>query len=87
MKISFHKKFIKKYKKVPPLIKAKFKERRNLFLHNPFHPLLNNHPLYGEYAGHRSINITGDWRLIFKALDKDEVLFYEIDTHAELYGT
>ena len=65
MKIELHRKFLKAYIKQPQKIREKFKEKRNLFLKDMFHPLLNNHSLGGEYNGCRSINITGDIRAIF----------------------
>ena len=86
MRIKLHKKFIKGYAKLPPAIQEKFIERRELFLENPHHPILNNHALHGEYARHRSINITGDIRVIFRPLGEDVCLFYIIGTHSELYG-
>jgi len=80
MKIFLHKNFSKKYAKLRQNEKNKFKERRNLFLEDPYNPLLNNHPLAGKYAGCRSINVTGDLRVIYDTIDKDSVLFIDIDT-------
>lgn len=85
MKITFHKNFEKKYAKLRPGEKQKFKERRNMFLDDPFYPLLNNHALEGKYEGYRSINIGGDLRVIYKILTKNTVLFTKIDTHSNLY--
>lgn len=65
---------------------AKFQERRDVFLEHHHHPILNNHPLHGEYSGHRSINITGDIRVVFREVSEDTCLFYTIGTHSELYG-
>lgn len=86
MRIFIHKNFEKKYKKLQVTEKNQFKERRDLFIVNPFHPILNNHLLMGKYKGYRSINITGDLRLIYKHIDNDTVLFIEIDTHSNLYS-
>jgi len=85
MTIRLHKKFEKKYKKLRLSEKSKFMERRNIFLDNPFDPILNNHALTGKYIGYRSINITGDLRVIFKILDNNNVLFFSIGTHSNLY--
>ena len=60
MKILFHRDFKKRYQKLNEHQRQRFRERRDLFLENPFHPLLNNHMLHREYQGCRSINITGD---------------------------
>lgn len=85
MRIKLHKNFEKDYKKLRAKEKQKFKERRNLFLEDEFNPILNNHQLKGKYLGHRSINITGDLRVIYKR-DRNYVIFVTIDSHSNLYG-
>ena len=85
MKILLHRNFKKQYKKLTPSYQRRFKERRNLFLQNPFHPLLNNHALHRPYEGCRSINITGDIRAIYEAVGLDTVHFIALGTHPELY--
>ena len=85
MIIHLHKSFKKNYKKLTESQKKKFKDRRNLFLQEEYDPILNNHALSGKYAGYRSINITGDLRVLFKK-DGDLVMFVKIDTHSNLYG-
>lgn len=80
----YHRSFKKDYKKLPVNIRSHFEERLVLFLHDPFHPLLNNHPLHGEWEGHRSLNITGDLRAIFR-IERETVIFVAIDTHTNLY--
>ncbi len=86
MNIVFHKNFEKSYKKLPVKIKKKTKERNIIFLEDPFRPILNNHALSGKYTGYRSINITGNIRIVYKFLDKNTVLFSEIGTHSKLYS-
>ncbi len=49
MKIFTHRHFKKQYSKLSKKVQEKFKERRNIFLYDEFNPLLNNHPLEGEY--------------------------------------
>ena len=85
MKVSFNKNFEKKYIKLRPAEKECFKERRDLFLSDPFHPILNNHALSGKYTGYRNINVGGDLRIIYKFLDNDSVLFAVIEKHSNLY--
>lgn len=86
MKIRLHKNFKKKYKKLRESEKKKFKERRDLFLKNPYHPILNNHSLQGEYRGYRSIDITGDLRVHYELVADNMALFITIGTHSELYS-
>ena len=85
MKIILHKNFKKQYRKLKAGEKRKFKERKDIFLQNQFHPLLNNHALRGEYAGFRSINITGDLRALYKPMNKHTAYFIIIDTHGNLF--
>lgn len=85
MKILLHKNFEKNYKKLKEPEKEAFKERRNIFLKNQFESILNNHPLGGKYKGYRSINITGDLRVIFKVLSEEMAYFITINTHSNLY--
>lgn len=85
MRILFHKNFEKKYKKLPQNLKSKVKERNLLFEKDSYNPLLNNHALGGKYKGYRSINITGDVRIIYKLLGGNTALLAEIGAHSKLY--
>lgn len=85
MIIRFHKHFEKQYKKLKPAEKQKTKSRLELFLENPFNPLLDNHPLRGKYTDYRSIDIAGDLRAVFKMQSEKECIFVAIDTHSNLY--
>lgn len=85
MRIILHRNFEKQYKKLNQKEKEKFKEKRNIFLQNPFHPILNNHELHGKYKGFRSIKITADLRVIYELVKKDIALFLTIDSHSNLY--
>ncbi len=85
MEILLHPSFTRDFKKLEIGIRRRFVERKGIFKETPFHPLLNNHPLHGEWAGHRSINVTGDYRAIFYT-SNDVCVFVRIGTHNELYG-
>jgi addiction module RelE/StbE family toxin len=46
-------------------------------------------PLRDEYEGYRSINVTNDWRAIFKVINEggEEIIYFILlGTHKELYG-
>lgn len=77
--------FRRQYKKLSKSLHLKTKARVALFLQNEFDPALNNHLLHGVYAGCRSINITGDFRLIYEKYPDGSLNFIAIGTHAELY--
>ncbi|OGG69123.1 hypothetical protein A3F27_03385 [Candidatus Kaiserbacteria bacterium RIFCSPHIGHO2_12_FULL_53_13] len=87
MIVYFHKNFEKQFAKLPQKIRAQFKKRRDVFLSDPYDPLLNNHALQGPLEGYRSINVTGDFRAIYKHLAEKAVEFVDIDTHHNLFGS
>ena len=86
MIVYLHRSFEKKFAKLPKSIRNRFKERRDLFITDAFHPLLNNHSLHEPFIGCRSINVTGDYRAIFYHEDETAVRFIAIGTHHELFG-
>ena len=85
MIIQLHKNFKKQYEKLTDSQKRKFKERRDIFLQDEFHPILNNHALKGKYQGYRSINVSGDIRVIYRK-ESGDVFFVSIGSHSKLYG-
>ena len=87
MIVSYSKKFQKCYKKLHLKLQDQFKQRRNMFLGDPFALILNNHPLHHPYAGCQSINVTGDYRAIYYYEKQDVIRFIAIGTHHELFGT
>jgi addiction module RelE/StbE family toxin len=66
-------------------IQDKIETRLNLFVIDTYNDVLNNHPLHGEYLGCRSINITGDIRLIYREIGENIILLLDIGTHSQLY--
>lgn len=85
MIIKFHKNFKKAYQKLPTNLQGTVDQKIALFYQNSFHPLLNNHKLKGKYKDRRSINITGDWRALYKEIGRDYFKFLLLDTHSNLY--
>ena len=86
MRVLLHRSFSKQFAKLDRKLRLRFIERKELFIIEPHHPLLDNHALDHEWAGCRSINITGDWRAIFRTIETDVVEFLAIGTHHQLYG-
>lgn len=86
MKAVSSRQFEKQVSKLPKKVKQALKKKLLIFLSDEFHETLNNHKLSGEYLGYRSINISGDIRLIYKKI-KDEIAFlHAIGSHSELYS-
>ncbi|MES2023791.1 MAG: hypothetical protein V4439_03850 [Patescibacteria group bacterium] len=65
-------------------VRENFYERLLVFEENKFNPILNNHSVENRFPRCRSINITGDFRAIFKE-ENDACNFLKIGTHSELY--
>ena len=86
MTISYSRNFKKMFKKKDTWVQNKFNDQLLLFTKNINHPLLNNHPLSGEWSGCRSINITGDFRAVYEELNNNHFEFVAIGTHSELYS-
>ena len=87
MNIFFAKKFRKNYDRLQARTRQQCNEQLRLFESDPFHRSLENHPLHGEYADCRSINVTGDYRALFYHEGENIVHFINIGTHHELFGT
>ncbi len=84
MGILLSKTFEKNFKKLPSKVKIQFYARARLFIGNRLNSVLNNHSVDPTYPNCRSINITGDYRVIYKDTGND-TLFMRIGTHSELY--
>lgn len=86
IQINYSHSFIKALKKAPRKIKISFRNRLEILLIDKFHPLLHNHQLMGEFQNYRSINISGDWRAIFREFDNGKVIYFDfLGTHSQLY--
>jgi len=79
--------FKKQYRKLPGTLQARADARLTLFAEDPFHPLLNNHPLHGEDKDKRSVNIGGDYRIVYREIKPSIYLLIDIGSHSELYGS
>ena len=56
----------------------------DIICENPLPPKNKDHPLIGNYKGHRECHIESDWLLIYMFVDK-EVRFVRTGTHSELF--
>ncbi|MCX6716881.1 MAG: type II toxin-antitoxin system mRNA interferase toxin, RelE/StbE family [Candidatus Taylorbacteria bacterium] len=77
-------KFKKSLRKFPKKLIDKILEKLRVLEADEFCIILNNHKLHGEYSLYRSINITGDIRLIYRK-EKDNFFLIDIGTHNDLY--
>ena len=88
MKLLYKKSFIKSYQDLSPKLRDKVKNVLQIFMDNPTDKELRNHWLEWKYKWQRSIDVTGDLRIIFKELSnwKYEIVeLYNVWTHSQLY--
>jgi addiction module RelE/StbE family toxin len=85
MKIFFTAGFAKKFKKMPAGVQRRFEERIGLFLVDAGNPVLKAHPLKGNLAGLRAFSVSGDYRAIYRLLDRDNVELVSIGKHSQVY--
>lgn len=81
MKILYHPKFKKQYKKLPAFIQNLAEEKEILFRKNPFDSKLHTHKLQGKLNNFWPFRVDYNYRIILEFLDKNNVLFYQIGTH------
>jgi addiction module RelE/StbE family toxin len=89
MKVRYSPDFFQKYKKADVRIRNKVDEKIAVFLKDPYDLQLDNHTLKRQWKGLRSIDVTSDWRAIYKETqigDKIVAYFVALGTHKELYG-
>ena len=79
--------FKRQFQKLPPKLQDRVQERLTMHIIDESNPLLNDHKLEHPYEGYRSINITGDYRLVYKRIDKNTYYLRAVGTHHQLYGT
>ena len=79
------KQFNKDFTRLPHYLQERFYQRLDIFIKNPLDPILKKHKLHGDYSQSFSINITGDYRLIFKYRSNNLIELQRIGTHSQLY--
>ena len=85
MRLVLSTRFKKHYRKLLKTLQTRTDERLKLFAGDPYHPLLNNHPLHGAQNDKRSISIGGDYRIVYCEIEPSVYLLIDIGTHSELY--
>lgn len=74
--------FIEDFSELPEIIKKKAVKAEELFRNNMFHPSLRLHKLHGGLRDFWSISVDKKYRIIFKYVEKDTVLWIGIGAHA-----
>lgn len=79
--------FERQFAKLPKEIQVKARERIHILVTDSANPVLHDHKLNPPFEGYRSINITGNYRLVYKKTEPDTYYLRAIGTHHQLYGS
>ncbi len=88
MKIRLYRGFKKAYKLrivSDKQLVTKTAQRIALFKSDPKNPTLKDHGLIGAKKELRAFSITGDIRLVYLPVSKEEVIFIDIGSHNQVY--
>ncbi|OIO19870.1 MAG: hypothetical protein AUJ37_01620 [Candidatus Magasanikbacteria bacterium CG1_02_41_34] len=86
MTILITKEFKKRYKKLQRTIQAKAEKQEQLFRANPFHPSLHTEKLKPRHNEIWSIRIDKKYRIIFRFVDGETILFLTVGSHDWIYN-
>ena len=87
-KIYYSKAFVKQYKslcKKHPKKAKKLEKAVEIFIQNPYHPILKTHPLGRKLIGKYGFWISWNLRIVFEWLSKNSVRFLAVGTHNQVY--
>ena len=73
--------FTKSYRKLPHQIQEVAKKKDKWFRHNASDPRLKTHKLRGELQGYWSYSVNESYRVLFRFVGSDEVIYYDVGTH------
>ena len=82
--IHFAPRFLKSFSKLPLSVQKIAKKKDGWFRVDPFDDRLRTHKLKGELSGAWSYSVNREYRVLFRFIQEDEVLYYDVGTH-EIY--
>jgi len=85
MKITYTKRFEKKFDEMPRKIQEKFEGKMEIFTKNQSDPVLKSHPLKGNLIGLRAFSVIGDYRVFYQIMGASEIKLVNIGTHNQVY--
>lgn len=77
--------FKKSFRKLPRHIQQLAIKKDLTFRQNAFTSSLRTHKLKGPLEGYFAYSINHEYRILFRFIKSDEVLYYDVGTH-EIYG-
>ena len=57
------------------------KEREKIFINDPLDKRLKTHKLKGKLKNYWSYSIDYHYRILFRFVDKETVIYYDVGTH------
>ncbi len=85
MEIFKTRKFDREYDQLSLHIQRKAEKQEKLFRNNPLHPSLHTEKLSPKWKDVWSFRIDDSYRIIFKFLNKDKILFLNVGPHDWVY--
>lgn len=85
MEILYTERFEEEYDRLPKDIREKAQKQERLFQNNPHHPSLHTEKLSPKWKEVWSFRIDSNYRIVFRFLDKDKVLFLNAGPHDWIY--
>ena len=82
LKVHSTSEFEKAFRKLPANIQDLAVRKDKWFRRDAFDPRLHTHKLKGELEGYCSYYINYQYRILFRFLNGNEVLYYDIGTHS-----
>jgi addiction module RelE/StbE family toxin len=89
MNVKYSPLFLSTSKKLNVIIRKSLKERLAIFIRDPQDVQLDNHELKNQWIGYISIDITADYRAIYKVIyygTETVAYFVAIGNHKQLYS-
>lgn len=76
--------FLKSFQKLPEKINLLYADKERLFFTDPYHPQLKTHKLSGKLSSFWAFSVDYHYRVLFRFITPNVVIFYDIGTH-EIY--
>jgi len=73
--------FSQSFRRLPSSIQKLADQKTQLFRKDPFDSRLKTHKLKGRLSRLSSFSVNYQYRILFKFIDQEKVLFYDIGTH------
>jgi mRNA-degrading endonuclease YafQ of YafQ-DinJ toxin-antitoxin module len=79
--IHYHPDLLSKFQKLPTYIQDLAKKKERWFIANPYDPRPKIHKLKGELKDLWAYSINRDYRVLFRFISSEEVIYYDIGTY------